>query len=96
MLGVPAEGIRLLSWGLSCGLAAVAGFFIATSTGSLSPDIMDVYLVAALLAAVVGGLGSFIGAIAGAFTLWIALEPVCRVRAYRRACRLVGSADRLR
>jgi branched-chain amino acid transport system permease protein len=72
MLGVPAEGIRLLSWGLSGGLAAVAGFFIATSTGSLSPDIMDVYLIAALLAAVVGGLGSFIGAIAGAFTLWIA------------------------
>jgi branched-subunit amino acid ABC-type transport system permease component len=72
MLGVPDGAIRLLSWAMASALAGVAGFFIATSTGTLSPDIMDAYLIAALLAAVVGGLGSFVGAVAASFALWIA------------------------
>ena len=72
MLGVPAAALRLLSWSMASALAAVAGFFIATLSGSLSPDIMDAYLVAALLSAVVGGLGSFVGAVIASFALAVA------------------------
>jgi len=70
--GIRAGRIQLLSWGIAAGLASVSGFFVASPMGLLSPDFMNLYMVAALIAAVIGGLGSLTGAIAGALIVSVA------------------------
>ncbi|HEV3311419.1 MAG TPA: branched-chain amino acid ABC transporter permease [Chloroflexota bacterium] len=71
--GIQALRIRLLAWAIASGLAVIAGFFIASSAaGFLGPQTFDLYLVAALLAAVIGGVSSLTGTVAGAILLWTA------------------------
>jgi branched-subunit amino acid ABC-type transport system permease component len=70
--GIPALRIQLMGWALASGLAAVCGFFVATPMGLLSPDFMNLYMVAALIAAVVGGLGNLTGAVIGAIAVSVA------------------------
>jgi branched-chain amino acid transport system permease protein len=72
LCGVQPMRMRLLVWAMAAGMAAVAGVFIASLSGILTVDTIDVYLVAALLAAVIGGLGSLPGTIAGAALIWTA------------------------
>lgn len=73
--GIPAPRLHALCWALGGGLAGVAGIFIAASSGILIPGFMEAYLMAALVASVIGGLSSLPGAAAGALVIG-ALESV--------------------
>jgi branched-subunit amino acid ABC-type transport system permease component len=70
--GIPTPLVRMLSWSLGSGLAAVAGFFIAAHFVLVYPTFMEAYLIAALIAVVIGGLGSLPGAALGAVLLSVA------------------------
>jgi branched-chain amino acid transport system permease protein len=70
LCGVRTNRVKLYVWAMASGLAAIAGFFIASFLIFLTPDTFDVFLVASLLAAVIGGLGSLPGTIAGAVIVW--------------------------
>lgn len=70
--GIPAGRMRAVSWAIGAALAAVSGFFVAVTISPLSPDFMDLYMVSALLAAVIGGLGSLTGAVLGAMAISVA------------------------
>jgi branched-subunit amino acid ABC-type transport system permease component len=70
--GIPAVEMRAIGWAVAAALGAVAGFFAATPMGFLSPGFMDLYMVAALIAAVIGGLGNLNGAILGAIVVSVA------------------------
>ena len=70
--GIPAPRVRAFGYAIAGALACVSGFFVATSIGVLSPDFMDLYMVAALIAAVIGGLGSLLGAFGGALLISLA------------------------
>ena len=72
MSGIPARRLQVIAWSMASGLAAVSGFFVASPMGLLSPDFMDLYMVAALVAVVLGGLGSPAGALLGAVVIGIA------------------------
>jgi branched-chain amino acid transport system permease protein len=67
--GISAPWIRLLSWALAAALAAIAGFFIASANGIVIPEFMEQYLIAALLASVVGGLDNLPGVALGALAI---------------------------
>lgn len=69
--GISAIRMRILSWAIASGLAAIAGFFIASAIGILTPDLFDLYLIAGLLAAVIGGIGSLWGSVTGAMIIWV-------------------------
>jgi branched-chain amino acid transport system permease protein len=59
-------------WGLSGGLAALAGFFAPQTGAAFDPSLLDVYFVGALVAAVLGGLRSLTWAFLGALALEVA------------------------
>jgi len=70
VLGVNTDLVYTVSWFISGGLAGVSGallpFWIQTS-----PNTADVYLLSIFCASVLGGLGSFAGAIAGGLVLGV-------------------------
>lgn len=70
--GIPTPLVRMLSWSLGAGLAAVAGFFVAAHLLYVVPVFMESYLIAALIAVVIGGLGSLPGAALGAVLVSVA------------------------
>jgi len=70
LAGIPAEGMILLSFMMSTGAGAVAGIFIAPVTMS-SYDMGTMLGLKGFCAAMIGGLGSLWGALAGGFLLGI-------------------------
>ncbi len=75
LVGVRVERVRLVAWGLSAVLAAVAGVLIAGGA-LLSPTMADTYLLSAFAGAVIGGLESLPGAAAGALLIGVAQNLV--------------------
>lgn len=70
LMGVRVGVIFSLTWALAGGLAAATGVLTAPLTG-LSPQMMVPILVNGLAAAVVGGFGSFPGAVIGGLLLGV-------------------------
>jgi branched-chain amino acid transport system permease protein len=75
LVGIRVGRVRLLAWGISAAIAAVAGVLIATSTEQ-SPTMAEVYLLNAFAGAIIGGLDSLVGAAAGALLVGIVEDVV--------------------
>jgi branched-chain amino acid transport system permease protein len=66
--GVPVRGILWMSWAIGGALAAVAGVLVSPSTG-VFPTIGGTVLFSAMIAALLGGFDSVIGALVGGLLL---------------------------
>ena len=71
--GIKVDGIRTLGWALAGAAGGLAGMLFIPST-YLYPNAMDVLLVFGFIAAVIGGLDSLFGAVAGAMILGFAIN----------------------
>jgi branched-chain amino acid transport system permease protein len=77
-LGFPVLRVRLLAFVISAMIAAVAGYFSAAQFGFIAPQMLGWHLSATVLVMVVlGGMGSLLGPVLGAFAL-IGLEEVLK------------------
>lgn len=70
LVGIPVGRMLTLGWALSAAVGAVAGMLVAPLL-SLQPSMMFGVLIFAFAAAVLGGLNSLPGAIAGGLTLGV-------------------------
>lgn len=70
LVGVSVAGMTLLSYTLAAGLGAIAGVVIAPTT-SLQFDTGRLFTTQAFMAVIIGGLGSFSGAIVGGLLLGV-------------------------
>ena len=73
LLGVPIGGVVALAWGLAAALGALAAMLAAPAL-FLDPAMMRPVLLYALAAAVLGGLDSLAGALAGGLALGVVLS----------------------
>ena len=71
--GIKVDAIRTLGWALAGAAGGLAGMLFAPSS-YLYPNAMDVLLVFGFIAAVIGGLDSLFGAVAGAMILGFAIN----------------------
>jgi len=70
--GVRVDAVRTLGWALAGAAGAVAGLFqTVNGSGTISPDSLEfsLLLVSGFIAAVIGGLDSLVGAVAGGVLL---------------------------
>jgi branched-chain amino acid transport system permease protein len=68
--GISARRVFAISWGISAGLAALAGVTLASGPAALSPTIGAIALLA-FPAMIVGGMDSPVGAVAGGMIIGI-------------------------
>ena len=68
LIGVPVSRMYMAAFGLSAGLAAMAGILLA-SIRFLTPTMGGEPLVKALIVAIFGGLGSLLGTVAAAYII---------------------------
>jgi len=74
-LGINAMGTKLMSFLISTFLAGLAGVLYAAYIGFLSPEISDYHVTFELLVfCLIGGLGTLVGPLIGAFILTIVSE----------------------
>jgi branched-chain amino acid transport system permease protein len=73
LLGVRTSWLLALGWGLAAALGSVSGMMVAP-TVFLTPNMMQAVLIYAFAAAVLGGLESPIGAVAGGIGLGVMLN----------------------
>jgi branched-chain amino acid transport system permease protein len=66
--GVRVSSVRSLGFAVGCGLAAIAGGLILPLT-SATPDMGNDVILKMFIILIIGGLGSIMGAVIGAFTL---------------------------
>ena len=71
--GIKVDFIRTLGWSLAGAAGGLAGMLYIPSS-YLYPNAMDVLLVFGFVAAVIGGLDSLFGAVAGAMILGFAIS----------------------
>ena len=71
--GIKVDGVRTLGWALAGAAGGLAGMLFVPSS-YLYPNAMDVLLVFGFIAAVIGGLDSLFGAVAGAMILGFAIN----------------------
>jgi branched-chain amino acid transport system permease protein len=71
--GIKVDGVRTLGWALAGAAGGLAGMLFVPSA-YLYPNAMDVLLVFGFIAAVIGGLDSLFGAVAGAMILGFAIN----------------------
>jgi branched-chain amino acid transport system permease protein len=69
--GIDARRVRSLAFGVGCGLAAIAGGLMILNY-PLSPESAFSYVLKAFVAGMLGGLGSYIGALFGGLLLGVA------------------------
>jgi branched-chain amino acid transport system permease protein len=69
------DAVRTLGWAISGAAGGLAGMLYVPST-YLFPNAMDILLVFGFIAAVIGGLESMVGAVAGAMVLGFAINFV--------------------
>jgi branched-chain amino acid transport system permease protein len=70
--GIKVDAVRTLGWALAGAAGAVAGLFqTVNGSGTISPDSLEfsLLLVSGFIAAVIGGLDSLVGAVAGGVLL---------------------------
>ncbi len=76
-LGVPAERVDLLTFGLGSGLAGLGGVALS-QLGNVGPELGQNYIVDSFMVVVLGGVGKLVGTILGALGLGLLnkyLEP---------------------
>jgi branched-chain amino acid transport system permease protein len=73
LLGVRTSWLLALGWGFAAALGAVSGMMVAP-TVFLTPNMMQAVLIYAFAAAVLGGLESPVGAVAGGLGLGVLLN----------------------
>jgi branched-chain amino acid transport system permease protein len=73
--GIKVDAVRTLGWAISGAAGGLAGMLYVPST-YLFPNAMDILLVFGFIAAVIGGLESMVGAVAGAMVLGFAINFV--------------------
>jgi branched-chain amino acid transport system permease protein len=71
--GIKVDAVRTLGWAISGAASGLAGMLYIPNT-YLYPNAMDVLLVCGFIAAVIGGLDSMAGAVAGAMVLGFAIN----------------------
>lgn len=71
LMGIRVNRVVAMAFGLSAGLAAVAGMLYASQAGQINPYLGFTPVLKAFIAAVIGGFGSIPGAVVGAFALGI-------------------------
>ena len=90
LMGINVNNVIVMAFAIGCGLAAAAGLMLAGEYKTIEPLMGFVPGLKAFCAAVLGGIGSLSGAVAGGFILGIAemlfagLMPTS-VTAYREA-----------
>ncbi|RSK28364.1 branched-chain amino acid ABC transporter permease [Bacillus sp. HMF5848] len=70
LMGIPVSRVYSLSWIIATVLGAIAGVLIAPTTNVSTSMMMEVHLKS-FVAAVLGGMGSFIGPVIGGFIIGI-------------------------
>jgi branched-chain amino acid transport system permease protein len=75
LVGIRVPATLALGWGLAAMLGAVGGV-LAAPTLSLEPNMMQTVLLYAFVAAVLGGMGSPLGAVVGGLLLGVLLNLV--------------------
>jgi branched-chain amino acid transport system permease protein len=73
LVGVKVTWMLGLGWGLAAALGAIAGVLTAPTT-FLDPNMMQIVLIYAFAAAVLGGIDSPVGAVVGGLMLGVALN----------------------
>jgi branched-chain amino acid transport system permease protein len=76
LLGVNVAGMRTLAWALASAVGALAAMLVIPTELGLHPTSMDLVFVTAFTAAVVGGLDSPLGAVAGGLAVGLVLSYV--------------------
>lgn len=76
LLGVNVAGMRTLAWALASAVGALAAMLVVPTGLGLHPTSMDLVFVTAFTAAVVGGLDSPLGAVAGGLLVGLLLSYV--------------------
>ena len=74
LMGIRVTLMLALGWGLAAALSAVSGMMAAPLAGALEPNFMLGILVYAFAAAVLGGIDSPVGAVAGAYILGVGIS----------------------
>lgn len=69
LVGIPVSVVRVVLWGASFGLAAVAALLVEPTVGTVSPGYASTLYLGGLAAAVIGRLESLPGAVAGAVAI---------------------------
>jgi branched-chain amino acid transport system permease protein len=76
LLGVNVGGMLTLGWALAAAVGSLAAMLVLPTELGLHPNAMDVVFVSAFTAAVVGGLDSAVGAVAGGLIVGLLLSYV--------------------
>jgi branched-chain amino acid transport system permease protein len=74
LLGVRVSWMLAFGWGLAAALGAVAGMMAAPSLFVFTPNFMQVILIYAFAAAVLGGIESPVGAVIGGLALGVTIN----------------------
>jgi branched-chain amino acid transport system permease protein len=74
LLGVRVQMMLAIGWGLAAVLSAVSGMLAAPAQFVFTPTFMQVYIVYAFAAAVLGGIESPVGAIVGGLALGVTIN----------------------
>ena len=82
LVGVRVTWMLALGWGLAATLGAVAGMLTAPAVFALDPNMMAPVLIYAFAAAVLGGIDSPIGAVAGGLILGVLLNMLSFMSQY--------------
>jgi branched-chain amino acid transport system permease protein len=74
-MGFGTFGYKLAAFTLAGGLAGLAGYLWGAQTGYVNPELMGFHMSAhAIMMVILGGMGNFAGAIAGAFAFEMLLH----------------------
>ena len=76
LLGVNVGGMLTLGWALAAAVGSLAAVLVLPTELGLHPNAMDIVFVSSFTAAVVGGLDSAIGAVAGGLIVGLLLSYV--------------------
>jgi branched-chain amino acid transport system permease protein len=69
LMGIRANRVIAVAFGISGALAGVTALLVVAQTGVVEPTMGLALLLSAFIASVLGGLGSLVGAVVGAFLL---------------------------
>jgi branched-chain amino acid transport system permease protein len=74
LMGVRVTWMLALGWGFAAALSAVAGMLAAPAQFVFTPSFMQVVIIYAFAAAVLGGIESPVGAVVGGLALGVAIN----------------------
>ena len=75
LMGIPVGRVLAIAWGVGVMLSAVAAILAAPTT-SVTPNMMDTIVVYGFVAAILGGFGSMVGALAGGLILGVVVNMI--------------------